>query len=228
MRTLLVLLLLAGAAEAQQKAVVTIAAPGTYLITTDASGGISIEGVAAIAVGGGVVPVPTPDPPTPPAPDDDRAKLISDLINALPASDARHKTAIKFAGTMRFLADQVTKSTVPPAALGHVWDSIMAVSVPEATWNHIKKAALDGLANCGTPAVCSAALEQYALGAMSTVPNKADPQVVRGADNDEIMAAAEEYGFDWSTILQILLPLLLSLLQKWLSVIEIASLMLVC
>jgi hypothetical protein len=104
----------------------------------------------------------------------------------------------------------------------------MAVSVPEANWAHIKKAALDGLANCGTPAVCSAALEQYALGAMSTVPNKADPEIVRGADGDEIMAAAEEYGFDWSMILQILLPLLMQLLQKWLSVIEIASLMLFC
>jgi hypothetical protein len=226
MRTILVLLLLAGAAEAQQKAVVTIAQPGAYLISTDAAGGISIERVASIAVGGGPVPIPTPDPV--PVPVDDRTKLISDLINALPASDARHKTAIKFAGTMRFLADQVTKSTLPPAALGHVWDSIMAVSVPEANWAHVKKAALDGLANCGTPAVCSAALEQYALGAMSTVPNKADPEIVRGADDDEIMAAAEEYGFDWSTILQILLPLLLSLLQKWLSVIEIASLMLFC
>ena len=48
------------------------------------------------------------------------------------------------------------------------------------------------------------------------------------ADDDEIMAAAEEYGFDWSMILQILLPLLLALLQKWLSVFEIASLMLFC
>jgi phosphoenolpyruvate carboxykinase (ATP) len=37
--------------------------------------------------------------------------------------------------------------------------------------------------------------------------------------SDEIMAAAEEYGFDWSMILKLLLPLLLALLQNWISMI---------
>ena len=87
-----------------QTAILEIAAPGKYVVTIGANGQLSVVGpVATISPGGPVVP--------PVVPDDDRAKLISDLINALPASDARHKTAIKFAGTMRFLADQVTKGT---------------------------------------------------------------------------------------------------------------------
>jgi hypothetical protein len=214
MRTLLVLLLLvAGAAEAQQKAVVPITVPGTYLISTDAAGGISIERVAAIAVGGGVVPVPTPDPV--PVPVDDRAQVTRDLIMALPASDARHQNAIKFAGTLRLLADQTKNGTLPQDMIARVYGPLMAVAVSDSSWKHVHAAVLEGLGSCPSPAVCAAALDQYAAGAMATVPNKAEPGVMRSADGDEIAAAAEEYGFDWSKLFEMLLPILLALLKSF-------------
>jgi hypothetical protein len=224
----ILLLLIAGAAEAQNKAVVQITQPGAYLITTDAAGNISIERVASITVGGGTIPTPTPDPVPDPTPDDDRSKLVHDLIQALPPSNARHQTAIKFAGTLKLISEQVANGTVPPAAIEHVYGPLMAISVPEAGWKHIHDAVLEGLKGISTPAANATALEQYAAGAMQTVPNQADPGEMRSTDAEEIQAASEEYGFDWSMILKMLLPLILALMQKWLSFIKPITDLLYC
>lgn len=208
--------LLASSAIGQMPTVLDISAPGRYIATVGADGQLTVVGPVATISPGGVVPVPVPPvPPPPPAPDDDRAKEVADLIKALPISDARHQNAIKFAGTLGLIADQLTKGTLPQGAISSVYGPLMAYAVPDANWEHIKKAVLDGIGTCPSPAVCATALQQYAAGAMSTVPNKADPQIVRGADGDEIAAAAEDYGFDWSALLKLLLPLLLALLQQW-------------
>ena len=206
---LILLLALVAPAVAQTPIILTGVQDGSYVLTVK-GGQVTLTPAVVVTPGGPVIPVP----PTP-TPDDDRAKEVAELIKALPASDARHQNAIKFAGTLGLLADQVANGTLPQAAISHVYGPLMAVAVTDANWSHIKKAVLDGVGNCPSPAVCSAALQQYAAGAMSTVPNKADPQIVRGADGDEIAAAAEDYGFDWSALLKLLLPLLLALLQNW-------------
>ena len=159
-------------------------------------------------------PIVPPDDPVVP---DDAAKLTSDLIKALPAADARHQNAIKLAGTLKLLADQVRQGKLPPEKIPEVYAPLMAYAVPDSDWKHIHTAILAGLKGCPTPAVCATTLEQYAAGAMSTVPNKADPKIVRGVSSDEVASAAEEYGFNWSELLKVLLPLLLALLEQWLS-----------
>jgi len=181
-------------------------------------------------VSGGVIvpfgqqpPVPPPDDPVDPPVPDDTAKLTADLIKALPASDTRHKNAIKLAGTLKLLADQTREKQLSVDAILGVYDPLMAVAVPDTDWKHIHTAVKAGLKTCPSPAVCAATLEQYAAGAMSTVPNQADPKIVRGVSSDEVAAAAEEYGFNWATILNLLLPILLKLLEQWLSFVQVVG-----
>ena len=211
---LLILALLASVSFAQPLVLSQRPADGTYVLTV-AGSTVTLQKAAMLQIGP-VVPV---DPDDPVDPVDDRAQQMSDLINALPVSDARHQNSIKFAGTLRFLAEQMRTGLIQQATFRQIYGPIMAAGVPDGNWAHIKQAALDGLATCPSPEVCRQALEQYAEGAMRTVPSKADPNVMRGSDDDEIMAAAEEYGFDWSAILKLLLPLLLALLQNWISMI---------
>lgn len=172
-------------------------------------------------------PGPTPDDPVDPPVPDDTAKLTADLIKAMQASDTRHKNAIKFAGTLKLLADQTREKQLSVDAILGVYDPLMAVAVPDTDWKHIHTAVKAGLKTCPSPAVCAATLEQYAAGAMSTVPNQADPKIVRGVSSDEVAAAAEEYGFNWATILNLLLPILLKLLEQWLSFVQFAA-VLIC
>ena len=211
------LLLVATVVQAQNPAPIILQniPDGTYALTVK-DGKATVAAAITATLSGPTPPAPTPTP----IPTD---QLIYDLIKALPETEARHQNAIKFAGTLKFVADQIKNGTLPPAAISRVWDPIMAVSVPDEMWKHIKKAALDNLGTNPT-----AKLEQFAAEAMQTVPNKTDPNVVRGTENDEIVAAAKEYDFDWSAILKILLPLLLSLLQNWLSILEIAATILIC
>lgn len=186
---------------------------GQYLITGE------VRAVGPVISPDGPVIPPGPDPVIP----DDAAKVTSDLIKDLPASDARHKNAIKLAGTLKLLADQAKERQLDSEAIIGVYSPLMAIAVPDDDWKPIHAAILAGLKKCPSPAVCASTLEQYAAGAMSTVPNKADPKMVRGVSSDEVAAAAEEYGFDWSTILEILLPLLLKLLMEWLSCLQLAT-----
>lgn len=219
--TTILILLVACTAMANTQTILTVPSGGTYVLTVAENGAVSLSGPHAVVTPGGVIPVDPVDP----VPDDDRAELISNLIQALPISDARHQNAIKFAGTLKMLAEQIRNGTLPPAAISHVYSPLMAVAVPDANWAHIKQAVVDGLATCPTPAVCASALEAYMTGAMATVPSKADPNVMRGASDGEITAASEEYGIglEWAAILKILLPLLLTLLQQWMSLSAIQA-----
>lgn len=191
---------------------------GQYLIT----GEVRTIG-PVISPDGPVIP-PGPDPVVP----DDASKVTADLIKALPASDTRNKNAIKLAGTLKLLADQTKERKLDSEAIVGVYSPLMAIAVPDADWKHIHTAIVAGLKACPSPSVCASTLEQYAAGAMSTVPNKADPKMVRGVGSNEVAAAAEEYGFDWSTILEILLPLLLKLLMEWLSFSQFIAVALLC
>jgi hypothetical protein len=191
---------------------------GQYLITGE------VRAVGPVISPDGPVIPPGPDPVVP----DDASKVTADLIKALPASDTRHKNAIKLAGTLKLLADQAKERQLDSEAIIGVYSPLMAIAVPDDDWKPIHAAILAGLKKCPSPAVCASTLEQYAAGAMSTVPSKADPKMVRGASSDEVAAAAEEYGFDWSTILEILLPLLLKLLMEWLSYAQFVAVALLC
>lgn len=181
-----------------------------------------VSGGVIVPFGSQPVPPTPPEPPTPPVPDD-AAKLTANLIKAMPASDARHKNAIKLAGTLKLLADQAKEKDLDSNAIAQVYSPLMAVAVPDDNWKHIHAAILAGLDACPSPAVCASTLEQYAAGAMSTVPNKSDRKVVRGVSSDEVAAAAEEYGFNWATILNLLLPILLKLLEQWLSFVQVVG-----
>jgi hypothetical protein len=185
---------------------------GSYLIT----GQVRAVGPVISPVG---PVIPDPDDPIP----DDVSKLTRDLITALPASDTRHKNAIKLAGTLKLLADQTKERNLSSDAIAKVYSPLMAIAVPDDDWKHIHTAILAGLKGCPSPAVCASSLEAWAAGAMSTVPNKADPKIVRGVGEDEIAAAAEEYGFDWSMLFELLLPILLKLLEQWLSYVSLAA-----
>lgn len=189
---------------------------GQYLITGE------VRTVGPVITPNGPV-VPPVDPPVVPT---DVSRLTADLIKALPESNTRHKNAIKLAGTLKLLADQAKERKLEADAIIGVYSPLMAIAVPDPDWKHIHSAILAGLKGCQSPAVCASTLEQYAAGAMSTVPNKADPKLVRGASIDEVGAAAEEYGFDWSSILEILLPLLLKLLMEWLSYLQLVTVLL--
>lgn len=193
---------------------------GQYLIT----GEVRAIG-PVISPDGPVVPTPTPDPTPTPVPED-AAKLTADLIKALPASDTRHKNAIKLAGTLKLLADTAKEKQSSVDAIIGVYPQLMAVAVSDPDWKHIHAAILAGLKGCPSPAACASTLEQYAAGAMSTVPNKSDPGVMRGVSSDEVESAAEEYGFSWASILEVLLPLLLKLLMEWLSYIHVVAVLL--
>lgn len=186
---------------------------GKYLITGE------VRAVGPVISPDGPVIPPGPDPVIP----DDASKVTADLINALPASDTRHKNAIKLAGTLKLLADQTKERKLDSEAIVGVYSPLMAIAVPDADWKHIHTAIVAGLKACPSPAVCASTLEQYAAGAMSTVPNQADPKIVRGVSSDEVAAAAEEYGFNWATILNLLLPILLKLLEQWLSFVQVVG-----
>ena len=194
---------------------------GQYLITGE------VRAVGPVISPDGPV-IPPVEPVVPPVVPDDAAKLTADLIKALPASDTRHKNAIKLAGTLKLLADQAKERQLDSEAIVGVYSPLMAYAVPDPDWKPIHAAILAGLKKCPSPAVCASTLEQYAAGAMSTVPSKADPKMVRGVSSDEVAAAAEEYGFDWSMILEILLPLLLKLLMEWLSYAQFVAVALLC
>jgi hypothetical protein len=185
---------------------------GSYVIT----GEVRAVG-PVISPDGPVVPPPVVPPPVVP---DDASKVTADLIKAMPASDTRYKNSIKLAGTLRLLADQAKERQLDSDAIVGVYPQLMAIAVPDADWKPIHAAILEGLKKCPSPAVCASVLEQYAAGAMSTVPSKADPKAAYGASSDEIAAAAAEYGFDWASIMEILLPLLLKLLMEWLSYVQ--------
>lgn len=205
------------AASVQTITVYRIDSPGYYAIQDGRL--VPVQ----IVTPGTPTPVPPPDDPVDPPVPDDAAKLTADLIKALPASDARHKNAIKLAGTLKLLADQTREKQLSVDAILGVYDPLMAVAVPDTDWKHIHTAVKAGLKTCPSPAVCAATLEQYAAGAMSTVPNQADPKIVRGVSSDEVAAAAEEYGFNWATILNLLLPILLKLLEQWLSFVQVVG-----
>jgi hypothetical protein len=208
----------------------------TQVFAADAPAAASVQTITVYRVTagdyviqGGVIvpfgqqpPVPPDDPVDPPVPDD-ASKLTADLIKALPASNTRHENAIKLAGTLKLLADQTKEKKLDADTIAKVYSPLMAVAVPDNAWKHIHAAILAGLKACPSPAVCAATLEQYAAGAMSTVPNQADPKIVRGVSSDEVAAAAEEYGFNWATILNLLLPILLKLLEQWLSFVQVVG-----
>jgi hypothetical protein len=208
----------------------------TRAVAADAPAAASVQTITVYRVTagdyviqGGVIvpfgqqpPVPPDDPVDPPVPDD-ASKLTADLIKALPASNTRHENAIKLAGTLKLLADQTKEKKLDADTIAKVYSPLMAVAVPDNAWKHIHAAILAGLKACPSPAVCAATLEQYAAGAMSTVPNQADPKIVRGVSSDEVAAAAEEYGFNWATILNLLLPILLKLLEQWLSFVQVVG-----
>jgi hypothetical protein len=224
MKPLIAILILLVATVATAQPLVLSQSPGDGVhVLTIKQGQATLQRATVLQVGP-VVPI-DPIDPVDPTPDDDRALLISNLIQALPASNARHQSAIKFAGTLKMLAEQVRNGTLPTAAISHVYGPLMAVAVSDPAWAHIKQAVLDGLVNCPSPAACASVLEAYVTGAMSTVPSKADPNVMRGTSDDEIMAAAEDYevGLDWAALLKILLPLLLALLQQWMSLSAIQA-----
>ena len=145
MRTLLVLLILAGAAEAQQKAVVTIAQPGAYLITTDAAGGISIERVTAITVGGGPVVLPSVPPivpPVPPVPPTPATKADQIKAAAVAVSDPQKAmTATNLATLMGLLESQVKAGTIKDypaisATVNWMWDQM--TKGRESNWKPVK------------------------------------------------------------------------------------------
>lgn len=191
---------------------------GQYLITGE------VRAVGPVISPDGPVIPPGPDPVIP----DDASKVTADLINALPASDTRNKNAIALAGTLKMLADQTMERQLSSDVIVKVYSPLMAVAVPDDNWKPIHAAILAGLKKCPLPATCASTLEQYAAGAMSTVPSKADPKMVRGASSNEIEAAAEEYSFDWSALLKLLLPLLLALLEQWLSFSQFIAVALIC
>ena len=206
---------LVSAAEPQQIIIWRITDPGDYVV--------SGSQIVAYKPGGPVVP-----PVDPPVVPDDLSKVTADLIKVMPASDARNKNAIALAGTLKLLADQAKERQLSSDVIVKVYSPLMAVAVPDDDWKYIHAAILAGLKGCPSPAVCASTLEQYAAGAMSTVPVKGDKEKFRGTSSDEIAAAAEEYGFDWSALLKLLLPLLLALLEQWLSFSQFIAVALLC
>lgn len=217
---LLAAFLAASVAQAASPAIYDLPA-GKYLITGE------VRAIGPVIVPGGpVVPPVDPVDPVDPVVPDDAAKLTTDLINAMPASDTRHKNAIKFAGTLKLLADTAKEKQSSVDAIIGVYPQLMAIAVPDPDWKHIHAAIIDGLKKCQSTAACALTLEQYATGAMSTVPSKSDPKLVRGVSSDEVASAAQEYGFDWASIMEILLPLLIKLLMEWLSFVQYVTVLL--
>ena len=193
---------------------------GQYLITGE------VRAVGPVISPDGPV-VPPVDPVVPPVVDDS-AKMMAEIIKALPETDGRHQNAIKFAGTLKLLADQAKEKQLSADTIIKVYSPLMAVAVSDSDWKPVHEFVLAGVKKCQSPAVCSSLLGQFAAGAMSTVPVKGDKEKFRGTSSDEIAAAAEEYGFDWSALLKLLLPLLLALLEQWLSFSQFVAVALLC
>jgi hypothetical protein len=88
----------------------------------------------------------------------------------------------------------------------------MAAAVSDPAWAPIKQLVLDGLAGCASADACATALDEYASGAMSTVPVKGEPGELYGSAASDIEQAAADYGFDWNQFMTFLMELLKVLL----------------
>jgi len=146
MRTILVLLLLAGAAEAQTKAVkVNIATPGEYVILVDAAGNVAINVLPTIAVGGGVVVPPVVPPIVPPVVPDPvlspDAQAVKAAASAATADPTRAETAGNLAEVMKMVKAQVdsrTITTYPQIAAATNWLMDSIIGRQTAAWKPTK------------------------------------------------------------------------------------------
>jgi hypothetical protein len=228
MRTILVLLNLAGAAEAQTKAVkVNIATPGEYVILVDAAGNIAINVLPTIAVGGGVVvppvvidPVVPPVPPVVP-PVSDIAASIQAAVEAIPATAKRNETAAKVAGTYQLIAAQIKDGKIPQSSIPAVINGIKAfLTMGDGKWEAVIDKTLTYLATCASPTACADVFTQSATGILATIPEpQADAPQVELSDamqaagfSQELVAKGQLAGFDWAKWLPIILQLIMSII----------------
>ena len=221
MRILLVFLLLAGAAEAQQKAVrVNIATPGDYVILVDSAGNVAISVLPTIAVGGGVVVPPVVPPIVPPVvpPVVSRAAEVKAEVEKIPVNDSRHQSAIKLTAMYRFIAANVRNNTIPQANIGQAINAYLGFLLAgDNRWGAVNAKITGYLATCASPGSCADVLEESANGILESVPeplrDDADeidiPENMQAMGMDAALAGkSEKYGINWETLFALLLKLL--------------------
>lgn len=179
----------ASAAEPQQMTVWKLEA-GYYMV--------SGSQIVAFPPSGPIVP---PVPPTPPQ--SDMTKAIKEAVNAIPANDKRHETALKLTATYQMIAEQVRTDKIPLVSASEATSLISKVAIgSEATkWAAVMAIVNLELTKATSLSAAAGILDQAAAAVSSSVPDAGDMD-----------AAAERYGFDWNTFMQFLMELLKVLL----------------
>lgn len=156
-------------------------------------------------------PVPPDDPVDPPVPPvSDLSKAIVAEIGKVAASDKRHTAAMKLTATYQMLAGQVRDGKIHPTNAVAAADMICPIALgadgKQAPWPAIFAVVNAAVGKAGTAEATAAVFDEAAAATLSTVPASGD-----------LEAAAERYGFDWTSfmaflmqLLQILLPLIIS------------------
>lgn len=188
----------------------TTASVQTITVFRVTAGDYVIQGGTLVPFGTQPIP-PTPEPPTPPVPPvpvNEFAKAIVAEINKVAATDKRHTAAMKLTATYQMLAGQVKDGKIHPTNAVAAADMIcpIALGTDGKAWAGVFAVVNAVVGKAGTAEATAAVFDDAAGAVLSTVPASGD-----------LEAAAERYGFDWSTfmafllqLLQILLPLIIS------------------
>ena len=198
---------LAASVASAQGPVFKITKPGYYQLLNG-----RLAPVQVIDVDDPTPPLPPDDPTPPPQPATDLAKAVTAAVQKIPVSDKRHAAAMKLTATYQMLGGQVKDGKIHPASAVKAAEMIcpIALGADGKAWAGVFSVVNAAVGKAGTPAATAAVFDEAATAVLAMVPAAGDGE-------DAMAAAAERYGFDWTTfmaflmqLLQMLLPLIIS------------------
>lgn len=181
------------------------AQPGTYLLTIAADGSATVSGPTKLVrlkdLGG-----PTNPPPDNPPPGNTVHARALALTSAALVEGGSHATAAKLAVVYGVVADQVEKGTLTPPNVAPALKALTDAVVPAG------EAAIWGKWRIGIGDLLTGRTETKEA-AVATLRSVSDG--TRAAVNGSAAATGAE-AIAWDRLLDLLLPILLKLLEKWL------------
>lgn len=180
--------------------------PGqSYEFIYHADGTASLKPILTVPVSG--TPAPTPNPPTPPTPNPTLAGQVKSLTEQALADGGSSFTASKLAAVYSVVGSQVNTDKLTPAQIGPALKELSDFAVPPtevAIWKKWRDSV----------AVLMAGKIDTKAGAVLTLV--AVEQGVKAAVDGAAKATGSP-AIDWKALFDLLLPILLKLLEKWLN-----------